>query len=88
MTGQELKKLLDDANMTQVNMAKSIGISDRNMRRYVSGVLPVPEVVEIAVRCLTTHSQVGKVGRQISLTGVSPASRSKDSNRKSKKVSK
>lgn len=52
MTGGQLQKLLDKMGETQVGMAKRLGISDRNMRRYVSGELPIPRVVELAVRCL------------------------------------
>lgn len=56
MTAAQLQRLLDKMGETQVGMAKRIGISDRNMRRYVSGELPVPRVVELAVRCLADHS--------------------------------
>jgi hypothetical protein len=56
MTAAQLQRLLDKMGETQVGMAKRLGISDRNMRRYVSGELPVPRVVELAVRCLAMHS--------------------------------
>lgn len=36
-------------------MAKELGISERNMRRYVASELPIPRVVELAVLCLTSH---------------------------------
>ena len=56
MTSKQLKHLLEMVGQTQVGMARILGISDRNMRRYVAGELPVPRVVEIAVRCLADHS--------------------------------
>jgi hypothetical protein len=56
VTAAQLQKLLDKMGETQVGMAKRLGISDRNMRRYVSGELPVPRVVELAVLCLAKHS--------------------------------
>jgi hypothetical protein len=55
MTGAQLQRLLDKMGESQVGMAKRLGISDRNMRRYVAGELPVPRVVEIAVRCMAEH---------------------------------
>ena len=55
MTAAQLQRLLDKMGETQVGMAKRLGISDRNMRRYVSGELPVPRVVELAVRCMAEH---------------------------------
>jgi hypothetical protein len=63
MTAAQLQRLLDKMGETQVGMAKRIGISDRNMRRYVAGELPIPLVVEIAVRCMAEH--VGDVYRDL-----------------------
>lgn len=56
MTSKQLKDLLERVGQTQVGMARILGISDRTMRRYIAGELPVPRVVEIAVRCLADHS--------------------------------
>lgn len=55
MTAAQLQRLLDKMGETQVGMARRVGISERNMRRYVSGELPVPRVVELAIRCLCSH---------------------------------
>lgn len=41
-------------------MAKELGISERNMRRYIAGELPIPRVVELAIRCLADHSAVNQ----------------------------
>lgn len=57
MTAAQLQRLLDKMGETQVGMAKRLGISDRNMRRYVSGELPVPRVMVLAVRCLAEHKE-------------------------------
>jgi hypothetical protein len=52
MTGGQLQKLLDSAGLSQRGAAKELGISDRQMRRYVSGDAEVPKVVEYALRWL------------------------------------
>lgn len=49
MTALQLKKLLARANLSQVGAARALDISDRNMRRYIAGELPVPRVVEYAL---------------------------------------
>jgi len=56
VTGGQLQRLLDKARKSQRGMAKELGISERQMRRYCSGEHPVPRLVELAVRCLTEHS--------------------------------
>lgn len=55
MTGGQLQRLLDNAGKSQRGMAKEIGISERQMRRYCAGEARVPRVVELAVRCLCQH---------------------------------
>jgi len=55
MTAKQLQTLLDKARKTQRGMAQAIGISERNMRRYCAGDLPIPRVVELAVRCVVQH---------------------------------
>lgn len=52
MTGGQLQKLLDSAGLSQRGAAKEIGISERQMRRYVSGDAVVPKVIEYALRWL------------------------------------
>ena len=56
MTGGQLQKLLDRAGLSQRGAAKAIGISDRQIRRYVAGEAAVPKVVEYALRWLTRES--------------------------------
>lgn len=60
MTGGQLQKLLDRAGLSQRGAAKAIGISERQMRRYVAGEAAVPKVVEYALRWLTRDT--GEVG--------------------------
>lgn len=50
MTGNQLQKLLDSAGLSQRGGAKAIGISERQMRRYVAGDAAVPMLVEYALR--------------------------------------
>lgn len=52
MTANQLQKFLDNHGLSQRGAARLIGISERSMRRYVAGDLPVPQVVEYALRYL------------------------------------
>jgi len=52
MTGKQLQRLLDDAGLSQRGAAKSIGISERQMRRYIAGDAAVPKFIEYALRWL------------------------------------
>lgn len=50
MRPPQLRKLLADAGLTQKAAAELLGMTDRQMRRYVSGENPVPRVVDLALR--------------------------------------
>jgi transcriptional regulator with XRE-family HTH domain len=50
MTGKQLQRLLDDAGLSQRGAAKAIGISERQMRRYIAGDAAVPKFIEYALR--------------------------------------
>jgi transcriptional regulator with XRE-family HTH domain len=52
MTPKQLGKLLASAGLSQRAAARELAISERNMRRYVAGELPVPKTVELALRYL------------------------------------
>lgn len=52
MTGKQLQRLLDTAEMSQRGTAKELKINERTMRRYCAGDQPVPRVVELAVKHL------------------------------------
>ena len=45
----QFRRLLDKAGLTQVEAGRLIGVTDRTMRRYVSGATPVPRVVVCAL---------------------------------------
>ena len=55
MTGGQLQKLLDQSGLSQRRAAKELGISERNMRRYIADELPIPRVVEYALRWLISQ---------------------------------
>jgi hypothetical protein len=50
MTATQLQRMLDKAGLSQVGAARALGTSDRNMRRYASGELPIPLVFEMALK--------------------------------------
>ena len=45
----QLRKLLQKSGLTQTEAARLIGLTDRTMRRYVSGETKVPRVVICAL---------------------------------------
>lgn len=45
----QFRRLLNKAGLTQVEAGRLIGVTDRTMRRYVSGETPVPRVVVYAL---------------------------------------
>ena len=55
MTGKQLKKILEVAEISQRRMAKLIEIHERSMRRFTAGVVPIPKTVELAVRYMCEH---------------------------------
>ena len=59
MTGGQLQKLLDSAGLSQRGAAKDIEISERQMRRYISGDATVPKVIEYALRWLIHVKEQG-----------------------------
>jgi hypothetical protein len=52
MTPKQLQSFLDRHGLSQRGAAAAVGIGERTMRRYVAGDLPVPVVVELALRGL------------------------------------
>jgi hypothetical protein len=57
LTGKEMKALLKkgSSGYTQRDMAKALEIDERTLRRYVSGKVPIPKVVQVAVSCFIDH---------------------------------
>ncbi|MDP2322589.1 MAG: helix-turn-helix domain-containing protein [Gammaproteobacteria bacterium] len=50
MTPTQLRAALTKAGLSQRGAARLLGIDERTMRRYCAGDLPVPRVVELALR--------------------------------------
>ena len=50
MTGKQLQRLIDKRGLSQCAAARTIGIGDRQMRRYIRGEVAIPRPVEIALR--------------------------------------
>ena len=50
MHPRKFRQLLETASLTQTEAARLIGMTDRQMRRYVAGDAPVPRVVIYALR--------------------------------------
>ena len=47
--------MLDRAGFTQSKAARLIGLTDRSMRRYLAGDLPIPLSVDYALRYVIEH---------------------------------
>ncbi len=52
MTKQQLERAIVDLNATQTSLATMLGLGDRTVRRYCSGTVAIPRVVELAVELL------------------------------------
>jgi hypothetical protein len=64
MTKSQLRKLLEAHELPQTVAARELGIDPRTMRRYIAGAktkggLPVPKVVEYALRWLILQRKGG-----------------------------
>jgi plasmid maintenance system antidote protein VapI len=55
VTPKQLQAFLDRNGLSQRGAAAAIGIGERTMRRYVAGELPVPRVVELALRWVASQ---------------------------------
>jgi plasmid maintenance system antidote protein VapI len=49
MTGKQLQRMIDKTGRSQSGLAREIGITDRQMRRYIAGDRPVPTFIALAV---------------------------------------
>jgi len=70
MTAAQLRKLLDSHGVSQREAARKLGLNERTMRLYVSGDLPVPLVVELALlRVLGEEDRAIDATAKFSATG-------------------
>lgn len=60
MTPTQLRKFLDEQELTQVALAMALEIDPRTVRRYVNGESEIPRVIELACRGLTTLKRESK----------------------------
>ena len=60
MGKNQLRKLLEAHALAQTVAARALDIDPRTMRRYVSGELPVPRVVEYALQWLVSQRKESK----------------------------
>jgi transposase len=63
VNAKQLQRFLDDAGMSQRGAARELGIDERTMRRYVRDELPVPRVVEFALRWLASQRAAERPAR-------------------------
>jgi len=49
MTPTQLIKLLEKAGLSQSEAARQLGLNGSTVRRYISGDLEIPKVVELAL---------------------------------------
>jgi transcriptional regulator with XRE-family HTH domain len=64
VTGNQLRKIIEGLGISQAALAKDIGISDRQMRRYCAmGKAHIPVVVECAVMWIRSGSREGHEDR-------------------------
>jgi transcriptional regulator with XRE-family HTH domain len=50
MTGEELRKRREELRLTQAELGKRLGLSRLSILRYEKGLVPVPKMVEYAMR--------------------------------------
>lgn len=65
MNKAELRRQLAHKGLSQVKMARAIGIADRTMRAYCLGEDPIPGPVELAVRYVVEHMSDEELARRI-----------------------
>jgi plasmid maintenance system antidote protein VapI len=59
MTKLQLKRFLKVHGLSQAAAARALDLAPRTVRRYVKGALPVPQVVEMALRYFIEQREKG-----------------------------
>lgn len=57
MEAHELKAFLSSHGLTQNGAARTLGINERTMRRYVAGDLVVPKMLVLALRGIVDENR-------------------------------
>lgn len=52
MKGREARGIIEGIAATQAEAARAVGMSDRNMRRYLADAQPIPEPVAKLLRAI------------------------------------
>ena len=65
MNKAELRRQIAHKGLSQVKMARAIGIADRTMRAYCLGEDPIPGPVELAVRYVVEHMSDDELERRL-----------------------
>lgn len=63
MTGEELRAWAERHGYSLVQLAHTLGISERQLRYYAAGEYPVPRVVELALEGLGRSERARKAAR-------------------------
>lgn len=62
MTPTELRTAIEALRMSQSAVARCVGIDPRTLRRYLSGTLPVPKWVPLALNSLRKPQPRSRTG--------------------------
>jgi transcriptional regulator with XRE-family HTH domain len=60
MTPTQLRRFLEQEDLTQVALAMALEIDPRTVRRYVNGESEIPRVIELACKALGTMQREGR----------------------------
>jgi len=58
MSPTELRAQLEKGGLSQRGAARELGLDERTMRKYCAGALPVPLVVQLALKWIVEHRPV------------------------------
>lgn len=54
---RQLREYLEQANLTQTEAARQLGLTDRMVRYYCAGDVRIPQVVWLALKTITGRKQ-------------------------------
>lgn len=65
MNAKELRSILEASELSQSAAARALDIDPRTMRRYIAGDVPIPQVVELAIREITRSWSTAHTLREV-----------------------